>query len=138
MSAAQIIRRLALQPHPEGGWYRETYRHTGDDGSRGDVTAIYYLLQKGEKSAWHRIDALEMWHWYAGSPLLLKMTRTGENLRQVKLGGNVLAGEEPQAVVEKGVWQSAEPMGDWVLVGCTVAPAFSFEGFEMAPKGWEP
>ncbi|HSV29812.1 MAG TPA: cupin domain-containing protein [Candidatus Omnitrophota bacterium] len=136
--AAAIIARLGLQPHPEGGHYVETYRDRPEGGERGAATAIYYLLRAGERSHWHRIDATEIWHWHAGGPLRLRISDDGKSVREIVLGGDVLAGQVPQAVVPPHSWQAAVPMGDWVLVGCTVAPAFEFAGFEMAPEGWEP
>lgn len=136
-TAAQIINRLGLRPHPEGGHYAETYRHEEGDGRRGACTAIYYLLARGECSHWHRVDAVEVWNWHAGDPLALSIHQGGVT-RTVVLGGDVLAGQCPQAVVPAHAWQSAEPLGEWSLVGCIVAPAFQFEGFEMAPPGWAP
>jgi predicted cupin superfamily sugar epimerase len=133
VSAEQIIARLGLRPHPEGGYYAETYRHKPDDGARGACTAIYYLLKAGERSHWHRVDAVEIWNWHAGDPLKLRIDD-----REIVLGPDVLAGQQPQAVVPAHAWQAAEPMGDWSLVGCVVAPAFEFAGFEMAPPGWQP
>ena len=132
--AEDVIRLLGLAPHPEGGFYRETFRPAGPNGGRGASTAIYYLLRDGEVSAWHRVhDADEVWHHYTGAPLELKIA--GETVR---LGSDLAAGERPQAVVPAGVWQTARALGGWVLVGCTVAPAFTFSSFEMAPPGWEP
>ena len=138
MSAAAIIRALDLKPHPEGGHYRETFRHVPPSGGRGAMTAIYYLLQKGEVSAWHRVDAAEIWHFYAGAALALSLSPDGRRTEEVLLGPDVAAGERPQAVVAAGCWQSAKSRGDWTLVGCTVGPAFDFAGFEMAPRGWAP
>lgn len=138
MDAGQVIARLGLAPHPEGGHYRETYRHRAADGGRGAITAIYYLLRAGEVSRWHRIDAVEIWHWYAGAPLALAIRATGEATRELCLGADLEAGEVPQAGVPSGAWQSARSLGDWSLVGCTVAPAFEFAGFELAPEGWQP
>ncbi len=138
MSAAAIIRALDLKPHPEGGHYRETFRHTPPDGGRGAMTAIYYLLQAGEVSAWHRVDAAEIWHFYAGSPLHLTLSRDGRDTESVALGPDVTAGERPQAVVPPGCWQSAKCLGAWTLAGCTVGPAFEFSGFELAPRAWMP
>lgn len=138
MNAASVIRALDLKPHPEGGHYRETYRDAPPDGSRGAMTAIYYLLQAGEVSAWHRVDAAEIWHFYAGSPLRLTLSPDGHRTEHVELGPNVAAGERPQALVPAGCWQSATSLGAWTLVGCTVAPAFEFAGFELAPPGWAP
>ncbi|UGA42756.1 cupin domain-containing protein [Bradyrhizobium quebecense] len=139
LAAADIIARLALQPHPEGGHYRETFRDQRCDASgRAHSTAIYFLLARGERSHWHRIDAVEMWHYYAGAPLTLKIAQDGEPPRSITLGPDVANGEQPQAIVPAGAWQAAESSGDWTLVGCTVAPGFEFAKFELAPKGWEP
>ena len=141
LTAAQIIDTLAMQPHPEGGHFVETFRDTNqtNGNARSPCTAIYYLLQAGEVSAWHRVtDASEIWHWYAGAPLALRTSPDGEQAGEVRLGPNLPAGERPQAVVEAGHWQSAEPLGAWSLVGCTVAPGFEFASFEMAPPDWQP
>jgi len=137
-SANDIIARLELRPHPEGGYYRETFRDTrADPTGRSSSTAIYYLLARGNRSHWHRIDAVEVWHYYAGSPLDLQIANENCPPHSVKLGPDIAAGERPQAIVPASAWQSAETMGDWTLVGCTVAPAFEFASFELAPKGWE-
>lgn len=133
-----IIARLGLEPHPEGGHYGETWRHHPASGARGAGTAIYYLLRAGERSHWHRVDAAEIWHFYAGSPLVLSLSEDGAALREVVLGPDVLAGQSPQVVVPAQVWQAACSTGAWSLVGCTVSPAFEFSGFEMAPGGWTP
>ena len=133
-----VIRRLRLERHPEGGWFRETFRDAGAPGGRGASTAIYYLLRSGEVSHWHRVDAAEVWHWYAGAALLLRLSPDGRRREILKLGARLEDAEEPQRVVPAGVWQSANSLGAWTLVGCTVAPAFDFAGFEMAPPGWEP
>jgi uncharacterized protein len=139
LSAHDIIRLLELKPHPEGGHYRETCRDPRRvDGGRAASTAIYFLLARGERSHWHRVDAIEVWHWYAGAPLMLEIFQEGQRHERVTLGGNLAAGERPQAVVPAHAWQAAEPLGDWTLVGCTVAPGFEFAGFELAPKGWRP
>ena len=137
MTAAEIIALLNLERHPEGGWYRQTF---ADDrgGERPVSTAIYYLLEGGEVSAWHRVDALEIWHWYGGAPLELRLSDSGEAARSLLLGNDLAAGQLPQGIVPVSGWQSARSLGDWTLVGCTVAPGFVFEGFEMAPRGWEP
>ena len=138
MSAAEIIARLDLKPHPEGGHYRETFRDSRTDSTgRSRSTAIYFLLARGERSHWHRIDAVEMWHYYAGAALTLRMADDGGQ-RTVTLGADLTAGETPQAVVPAHAWQSAESTGDWTLVGCTVAPGFEFATFELAPMGWRP
>jgi uncharacterized protein len=138
-SAADIIARLELKPHPEGGYYRETFRdkHTDANG-RSFSTAIYYLLARGAPSHWHRIDAVEIWHYYAGHALTLNIAHDGGAAHTVRLGPDVGAGERPQAIVPAHAWQTAETAGDWTLVGCTVAPGFEFAKFEMAPKGWTP
>jgi len=133
MTAAEVIAQLDLAPHPEGGWYRETFRDTAGPEGRGASTAIYFLLEAGQESRWHRVDAAEVWHFHAGAPLLLAIGAV-----EHRLGVDLLAGERPQAVVPSGVWQKARSLGDWTLVGCTVAPGFDFAGFEMAPEGWEP
>lgn len=141
LTAANVIELLSLQPHPEGGHFVETFRDTNPAGadSRSAGTAIYYLLQAGEVSAWHRVtDASEIWHWYAGAPLALRISANGEGVSQTKLGTELASGQRPQAVVPAGHWQSAESLGDWTLVGCTVAPGFEFASFEMAPAGWQP
>lgn len=136
--AERIIGALGLEPHPEGGWFRETFRDSAGAGGRGASTAIYYLLRAGEVSRWHRIDAVEIWHWYAGAALRLLLSRDGVERNAVRLGGDIVGGERPQAVVPVRVWQSAESLGAWTLIGCTVAPAFDFAGFELAPPGWQP
>jgi len=138
-SAADIIARLELKPHPEGGYYRETFRDAGVDArGRARSTAIYFLLTRGERSHWHRIDAVEVWHYYAGSALTLRIANDGGTRHTVRLGPEVVAGERPQAIVPAQAWQAAESTGDWTLVGCTVAPGFEFAKFELAPTGWEP
>jgi predicted cupin superfamily sugar epimerase len=136
-TAQDIIDRLGLTPHPEGGYYRETFRDPHLIDGRSVSTAIYYLLPKGQRSHWHRVDAAEVWHWHAGAALALSVG-TAEGVVVHRLGADLRAGERPQVVVEAGQWQSAESLGDWTLVGCTVAPGFEFAGFEMAPPGWEP
>jgi predicted cupin superfamily sugar epimerase len=136
--AEQVIAALGLAPHPEGGFFRETFRDAAPAGERGASTAIYYLLRAGELSRWHRIDAVEIWHWYAGAPLLLSLSPDGRRRQSLRLGGALAAGERPQAAVPARAWQSARSLGAWTLVGCTVAPAFHFAGFELAPDGWEP
>ena len=136
--AERVIAALGLAPHPEGGHFRETFRDAVPLGARAASTAIYYLLRAGERSHWHRIDAVEIWHWYAGAPLLLSLSPNGNGSEQRTLGPALEAGEQPQAVVTAGCWQSARTLGPWTLVGCTVAPGFDFAGFELAPEGWEP
>lgn len=136
--AQAIIRRLGLLPHPEGGHYRETFRHVPAEGGRGAMTAIYFLLRAGEVSRWHRVDAAEIWHFYAGAPLELSISDDGRSARRLRLGVDLALGERPQAVVQRQAWQAARSLGAWSLVGCTVAPAFRFAGFELAPPGWRP
>jgi predicted cupin superfamily sugar epimerase len=138
LTAAEVIARLDLKPHPEGGHYRETFRDAVvNGGGRAASTAIYFLLARGERSHWHRIDAVEIWHYYAGSALTLHIADdTGQ--RTVRLGHDLAAGELPQAVVPAHAWQAAETTGDWTLIGCTVAPGFDFAKFELAPANWNP
>lgn len=138
MNADDIIAELGLTPHPEGGHYRETFRDTDPNGGRAYSTAIYFLLKAGEISRWHRVDAVEVWHWYAGAPLMLATAPPVGPTSTLRLGPSVLEGERPQGVVEKGHWQQAWSLGPWTLVGCTVAPGFEFAGFELAPEGFEP
>jgi uncharacterized protein len=140
LTAADIIRFLELRPHPEGGHYRETLRDTSwVADKRALSTAIYYLLARGERSRWHRIDATEVWHWYAGDPLELDVaTNSTAAMERVVLGADLASGERPQAIVPAHAWQAAQSLGDWTLVGCTVAPGFEFSGFEMAPTDWSP
>ncbi|TLG77736.1 cupin domain-containing protein [Methylocystis sp. B8] len=137
LSTEEIVRVLDLAPHPEGGFYRQTFRDSSSTGGRAASTAIYYLLPGGGVSHWHRVDAAEVWHFYAGAPLELKI-----GTEVVRLGPALAAGERPQAVVASGVWQSAKSLGrgphEWSLVGCTVAPGFEFSGFELAPADFSP
>lgn len=139
MQATDIIATLGMQRHPEGGWYVETFRD--DAGSeRGHSTAIYFLLEDGDRSHWHRVkDATEIWHFHAGAPLELTIWREGDDVvERVRLGADLAAGECPQGIVPAGSWQAARSTGAWTLVGCTVAPGFLFSAFELAPPGWEP
>jgi uncharacterized protein len=139
LTAAAVITRLELRPHPEGGYYRETFRDARSDAQgRSLSTAISFLLTRGNRSHWHRIDAAEIWHYYAGSALSLQIAHQGCSTHTVRLGPDLAAGERPQAIVPASAWQCAETTGDWTLVGCSVAPAFEFAHFEMAPGGWEP
>ena len=137
LAAADVIRILRLQRHPEGGHFRETHRDSRMQDGRAASTAIYFLLARGERSHWHRIDAVETWHYYAGAALTLRIADDGGQ-RSVTLGADLGAGEVPQAIVPPQAWQAAASTGDWTLVGCTVAPGFDFATFELAPKGWEP
>jgi hypothetical protein len=137
-TAADIIARLGLTPHPEGGHYRETFRDPRCDADgRAFSTAIYFLLARGERSHWHRIDAVEIWHYYAGSALTLQIADDSDQ-RSVRLGPDLAAGEVPQAIVPPHAWQAAESAGNWTLVGCTVAPGFDFATFELAASDWAP
>ena len=136
---ADLIERLGLRPHPEGGWYAESWRAPTDADERPAGTAIYFLLRAGETSHWHRVDAAEVWHHYAGSPLELQLAPSDAGpIETVLLGSDVLGGEQPQAVVPAGHWQAARSLGAWTLVGCTVVPGFRFQGFELAPPDWSP
>jgi uncharacterized protein len=138
-TAADIIASLELRPHPEGGYYRETFRDTRSDAhGRSASTAIYFLLAHGEPSNWHRIDAAEIWHYYAGHALILQIAHDGGASHTVRLGSDVAAGERPQAIVPAQAWQTAATTGDWTLVGCTVAPGFEFASFELARPDWSP
>jgi predicted cupin superfamily sugar epimerase len=138
LQAADVIALLGLEPHPEGGHYRETFRDAAQvAGERAASTAIYFLLRTGELSRWHRVDAAEVWHWYAGAPLVLAIA-DAHGRREERLGADLAAGERPQAVVPAHAWQQAASLGAWTLCGCTVAPGFAFAGFEMAPPGFAP
>jgi len=138
MSPEDIISALGMQPHPEGGWYVQTFRDTLG-GERGHSTAIYYLLARGQRSHWHRVhDAAEVWHHYAGAPLALHRSEDGTASETLTLGKDLVSGERPQAIIPANWWQSAETLGDFTLVGCTVSPGFEFSSFEMAPPGWKP
>lgn len=139
LAAEDIIRMLGLKPHPEGGHFRETFRDSKQNpGGRAASTAAYYLLARGERSHWHRLDAVEIWHWYAGAPLQLEIAAAPGRIERVTLGGDISAGLRPQAVVPAQVWQAAQTTGDWTLVGCTVAPGFDFAKHEIASRGWSP
>ncbi|MCM2293489.1 cupin domain-containing protein [Allorhizobium sp. BGMRC 0089] len=139
VTAAEIIAALDMLPHPEGGWYKETFRDRSGDLPRGHSTAIYYLLEAGQRSHWHKVtDAAEVWHYYAGAPLCLRSSIDGHAVETVTLGPDLLKGERPQAVIPAGHWQAAESLGAFTLVGCTVAPGFDFSSFVMAPPGWQP
>jgi len=137
LDAQAVIRLLGLAPHPEGGHFRETFRDARPVDGRAASTAIYFLLAAGERSRWHRVDAAEVWHYYAGAPLALNVAEAGR-VTTVRLGPDLVAGEQPQAIVPAGRWQAAESLGDWTLAGCTVAPGFEFSGFELAPEDWDP
>ena len=137
-TASEVIEKLALEPHPEGGYFREMFRDEVTVEGRSVGTAIYYLLAAGESSHWHRVDASEIWHWYAGDPLKLEIYPDNGEIRQHILGTDLWDGQLPQCVVPARHWQSARSLGEWSLVGCTVSPGFEFAGFEMAPVKWNP
>ena len=132
LNVAEVIKLLELQPHPEGGYFRETFRDNEPAGKRGYSTAIYYLLGQDEISQWHRIDATEIWHWYAGAPLELSIAQDKESIEVLILGPHLNDNQRPQLIVPKQYWQSSKSLGAWTLAGCTVAPAFEFKGFELA------
>jgi len=132
-----IIDTLGLVPHPEGGWYRETWRAPPADG-RSAGTAIHFLLEQGQRSHWHRVDADELWLWHAGSTLELRVEQPDGAIEAVALGGDVIGGYAPQWRVPANRWQSTEARLGWALVSCVVVPGFDFAGFELAPPGWTP
>lgn len=132
--ADRLIAALDLAPHPEGGYYRETFR---DGPGRGHSSAIHFLLKAGQASWWHRVDAAEIWHYYRGAPLALSIAEAGVVKTHV-LGPDIEQGEAPQIVVPAGAWQMAESLGGYTLVGCTVAPGFEFSSFELAPRDFRP
>ncbi|WP_340264297.1 cupin domain-containing protein [Sphingobium mellinum] len=136
--AKQVIEALGLSPHPEGGWYRETWRAAAEAGERAAGTAIYFLLESHQRSHWHRVDGDEHWFWHAGAPLRLSIASDNGAAKTLLLGGDVLAGESPQGHVPAGCWQAAEPLAGWALVSCTVIPGFEFTGSSLAPEGWSP
>ena len=136
-AAREIIDRLGLAPHPEGGWYRETWRAPAGADGRSPGTAIHFLLEAKQRSHWHRVDADELWLWHAGAPLVLSIAEAGVT-REHRLGGDVVAGEVPQLRVPAGCWQAAVAPNGWALVSCVVVPGFDFAGFELAPQGWQP
>lgn len=139
LGAREIIRLLEMKPHPEGGWYAETFRDPQtDEAGRARSTAIYFLLQAGEVSHWHRVDAVETWFWHAGGPLALSISEDGQAARAIRLGPDLRAGQRPQGVVPANAWQAAESLGAWTLVSCTVAPGFEFSGFTLAAPDWFP
>ena len=138
MNADEVVAALGLVPHPEGGFYRETWRHEAPEGGRGAGTAIYFLLTRERGAHWHRVDAAEIWHHYGGAPVALRVAGDGIAQREEILGCDLAAGERPQQIVPAGAWQSARSLGEWSLVGCTVSPAFEFTRFELAPADFEP
>lgn len=136
--AGAVVRALGLLAHPEGGHYRETWRDRPADGGRGAGTAILFLLAEGEVSHWHRVDAAELWIWNAGAPLRLDVSADRRAVSALTLGPSLGEGHALHGLVPPGAWQSARSLGAWTLVTCTVSPAFRFEGFELAPPGWQP
>jgi predicted cupin superfamily sugar epimerase len=138
--ARRLIESLELSPHPEGGWFRETWRMApSQTGDRDAATAILFLLEKGQRSHWHRVDANELWLFHAGSPVLLETAASAEaEVSAVRLGADVLAGQQPQHLVPAGAWQAASAEEGWALVACVVVPGFRFDGFELATPGWRP
>ncbi|MES2698534.1 MAG: cupin domain-containing protein [Pseudomonadota bacterium] len=143
MSAAAIIARLGLQPHPEGGWYRELWRGAAGDDGRAVATSIHFLLEAGQTSHWYRVDAAEIWLWHAGDPLLLRRAPGDQGpASEIVLGADLAAGQHLQHVIAAHEWQAAEPITDgthgYTLVSCVVAPGFDFAGFTLAPPGWQP
>lgn len=139
MTADDVIAALQLQPHPEGGHFVETFRDAAGPDGRARSTAIYFLLKAGERSHWHRVDAVEIWHFHAGAPLELQIAATaGGVIESMMLGSDIAAGQRPQGIVPAQHWQAAQSLGAWTLVGCTVAPGFDFAGFELAAPGWHP
>lgn len=143
MTAEELIEALDLAPHPEGGWYCETWRSKAESGQRAAATAVYYVIQPGETSRWNRVDADEMWLWHAGDPLELAIAESDDGpVRTARLGGRIDKGEQPQVIVPAGQWQSAAPIdggeAGYTFLSCIVAPAFDFAGYELAPAGWSP
>ncbi|MDF7776931.1 cupin domain-containing protein [Sphingomonas sp. AOB5] len=136
--AAALIAELGLAHHPEGGWYRETWRAESPAGLRAGGTAILFLLETGQRSHWHRVDAAELWFWHAGSPILVKVEQENGAIADIALGGDAMRGYQPQCLVPANRWQAAEAQSGWGLVSCVVVPGFEFSGFELAPPGWSP
>jgi hypothetical protein len=137
VTAEELIERLGLEPHPEGGHYAQTWRGARGEDGRDLASAIHFLLRAGERSHWHRVDAVEIWSWHAGAPLQLSIAE-GDASRTAVLGDDVVTGQRPHEVVPAGAWQAAESLGEWTLVSCFVVPGFEFDGFELAPPGWSP
>ena len=141
LTALQVVEALGMEPHPEGGYFKEIFRAEALDGSaegRGAMTSIYYMPPEDRPSRWRMIDADEVWSFHAGAPLTLYVSADGVNVLAQRLGADFTAGQKPQAIVPKGAWARAESHGGWTLVGGTVAPAFLYEGFRMAPEDWMP
>lgn len=137
--ARDLIEALGLEPHPEGGWYRETWRAQAPPGERAAATAILFLLEEGRRSHWHKVDATELWLFHAGGALRIETAASESGpVRTARIGSEVLAGEQPQFRIAPGEWQSAQADRGWALVSCIVSPGFEFEGFTLAPPGWSP
>ncbi|MEL6436390.1 MAG: cupin domain-containing protein [Pseudomonadota bacterium] len=137
--ADEIRQMLNMKPHPEGGWYAETFRDEAGNGGRSHSTAIYFLLEGGDVSHWHRVtDAVEVWHHYAGAPMVITLSPNGHDAQAHRLGTNFGIGERPQVIVPANWWQTAASLGHWTLVGCTVSPGFEFSSFELAEPDWRP
>ena len=134
-NAAELIERLGLQPHPEGGWFREVHRAAArvgtERGSRSALTTIYYLLERGQISRWHVVSSDEIWHFYGGAPLELLVYDTGIRTLQRRVLAPASADHEPIGIVRAGEWQAARSLGEYSLVGCNVGPGFEFEDFRF-------
>jgi predicted cupin superfamily sugar epimerase len=141
-SARLLIEELRLSPHPEGGWFRETWRAPEEDGERASATAIYFLLEAHQQSHWHKVDAAEVWAWHAGDPLLLLHSVSPKGpVREVRLGPDVIASDRPHFVIGAHEWQAAQPLpgqAGYTLLSCIVSPGFRFSGFTLAPPNWRP
>lgn len=136
MTADEIIEKLDLTPHPEGGFYKQTW--VAENEGRPTGTCIYFLLKDGGGSHWHKVDAVEIWHYYAGAPLILSVAETDAGpAKDYTLGADLTKGQTPQAIVLKDNWQAARTTGEWTLVGCTVSPGFHFDGFTLAPPAFD-
>lgn len=138
MTAAEVVALLGLEPHIEGGFYRQTFADATNAAGRPHSTLIYYLLTDRQSGAWHRVDSAEVWHWYAGAPMRLDISRDGKTVTEHALGNDLASGERPQVVIPGNAWQRAACLGDWSLAGCTVAPGFQFSKLEQAEDGWQP
>jgi predicted cupin superfamily sugar epimerase len=137
--ARQLIATLGLSPHPEGGWYKETWRAPALSDERSRGTAILFLLEFGQRSHWHKVDATEIWFWHSGHPLQLSIApEEGAEVKHIRLGSDIMAGQRPQSIVPASYWQAAHADQGWALVSCTVTPGFEFSGFTLAPPGWSP
>lgn len=136
--ATSLIQGLGLARHPEGGWYRETWRAPALAGGRSAGTSILFLLEAGQRSHWHRVDAAELWIYQAGTPPLLSLADDAGRVTTQALGIDLAAGQQPQCLVQPHQWQATQAGAGWCLVACVVVPGFQFEGFELAPPSWSP